>query len=294
MVEKNERKQKFTDLLSKIYRVIKNNEHDKEIQKKTLEAFLALPQSEKQKKASFKKYEIKELKEYDSFKIAPIKITNLDVSEQERLNPRNFWIMETLYPSFKKQIMDAQKNKLNSNENLLTDNNIEKSTKFLTNNIETKNGEENIENDKETKLIINDHKVVKDINETETTKKQKIKHILTEEKDKIHYIDIFFQGFIKEYYEHIYKCKKNKIKREKIILPDEKEYLQNLNIKRERENNIEKINKKNKNDNSNNLNYFIESDINNKDYLNINILQNKYKEETINENPLKKFINNNN
>ena len=222
MVEKNERTQKFTDLLSKIYRVIKNNEHDKEIQKKTLEAFLALPQSEKQKKASFKKYEIKELKEYDSFKIAPIKITNLDVSEQERLNPRNFWIMETLYPSFKKQIMDAQKNKLNSNENLLTDNNIEKSTKFLTNNIETKNGEENIENDKETKLIINDHKVIKDINETETTKKQKIKHILTEEKDKIHYIDIFFQGFIKEYYEHIYKCKKNKIKREKINDIDEK------------------------------------------------------------------------
>ena len=74
----------------------------------------------------------------------------------------------------------------------------------------------------ETKIIINDHKVIKDINETETTKKQKIKHILTEEKDKIHYIDIFFQGFIKEYYEHIYKCKKNKIKREKINDIDEK------------------------------------------------------------------------
>ena len=85
--------------------------------------------------------------------------------------------------------------------------NKEISTKINTVNIKKK-GEENIgDYDKGTKLII-DNKEIKDLNEIQIQKKIKNKYILLEDKDKIHYIGIFFQGFVKEYFEHINKCKK--------------------------------------------------------------------------------------
>ena len=91
MVEKKDKNQNFLNLLNSIYRVIKNNDYDKQIYKRMLDAFKALPPSEKILKQSFKNYEIEELKEAGSFKKAPIKVINLDVkNEQEKLNPKNY------------------------------------------------------------------------------------------------------------------------------------------------------------------------------------------------------------
>ena len=214
MVDKKDKNQQFLGLLSSLYRVIKNDDYDPQIYKEMIEAFQALPPEEKKEKQSFKNYEIKE-EEIGAFTKAPIRITNLDVeSEQEKLNPRNHWIMETSYDFFRRKIMDSKKiisNYLNDlNSEISIEKNIgEISTKMLTNNIKNKIEGENIDFEKDTKIIIDN----KDINEIPIVgKKTKNKYVLTEDKDKIHYIGIFFQGFVKEYYEHINKCKKIEIK----------------------------------------------------------------------------------
>ena len=202
MIEKKEKTQNFLNLLNSIYRVIKNNDYDKQIYKRMLDAFKALPPSEKIMKQSFKNYEIEELKEAGSFKKAPIKVINLDVkNEQEKLNPKNYWIMETGYDFFRKRITDYQKNILEDSEMSLEKDVVEISTKMMTNNINKKT-EEN------TEYIIVENKDKED----EQKKKMKNRHILSEEKDKIHYIGVFFQGFLKEYFEYINKSRKNKIK----------------------------------------------------------------------------------
>ena len=215
MVDKKEKNQKFLDLLNSLYRVIKNNTYDKQIYKKMLDAFIALPNEEKKIKSSFKTYEIEEYKEESSFKKAPIKVINLDVkTEQEKNNPKNYWIMETGYGFFRDEILEVkQKFKMNYLEDseISLENNKEKSTKIMTNNINKKN-EEISQFEKETKILI-DNKDLKDINMSfQIRKKTRSKYVLSEDKDKIHYIGIFFQGFVKEYFEHINKCKKIKIK----------------------------------------------------------------------------------
>ena len=214
MVEKKEKNETFLNLLNSIYRVIKNNDLDKPTYKKMIEAFIALPKEEKILKGSFKTYDIIELKEYGSFKNAPIKIVNWDVPQQERTNANNFWIMETRSNFFRNKIMESRKiisDYLEDSEMSLEKNPGEISTKIMTNKNKNKIGEDNIEFEKGTKLIINTDN--KDINDIELIKKRaKTKYILTEDKDKIHYIGIFFQGFVKEYYEHINKTKKLSLK----------------------------------------------------------------------------------
>ena len=212
MVEKKDKNQNFLNLLNSIYRVIKNNDYDKQIYKKMLEAFKALPPSEKILKQSFQNYEIEELKESGSFKKAPIKVINLDVkNEQEKLNPKNYGIMETGYDFFRRRITDYKKyisNYLEDSEMSLEKDVVEISTKINTNNNMSKKAEENLEYEKGTKILIEN----KDMKDDIQTKKIKNRHVLLEEKDKIHYIGIFFQGFLKEYFEYINKSKKNKMK----------------------------------------------------------------------------------
>ena len=216
MVDKNEKTQKFLDLLNSLYKVIKNNDYDKQIYKNMIDAFEALPKEEKIEKQSFKKYEINELplEEAGSFQKAPFKVVSLDEKkEQEKSSAQKYWIMEARYDFFRKKII-AESQKYNSNfldESEISIDNKEISTKINTVNIKKK-GEENIgDYDKGTKLII-DNKDIKDLNEIQIQKKIKNKYILLEDKDKIHYIGIFFQGFVKEYFEHINKCKNIKIK----------------------------------------------------------------------------------
>jgi len=117
MVDKKEKNQKFLDLLNSLYKVIKNNDYDKQIYKKMIDAFKALPEEEKIEKHSFEKYEINELplEEAGSFQKAPFKVVSNDVkTEQEKSNSENYWIMEARYDFFRKKII-AESQKYNSN-----------------------------------------------------------------------------------------------------------------------------------------------------------------------------------
>ena len=91
MVEKNEKTQNFLNLLKSLYRVIKNNDFDKQIFKKMNDAFKALPEKDKILKQNFKHYDIFDLEEYGSFKKAPIQVVNLDAQDtQAKNNSQNF------------------------------------------------------------------------------------------------------------------------------------------------------------------------------------------------------------
>ena len=212
MIEKNEKTQNFLNLLKSLYRVIKNNDFDKQIFNKMIEAFKALPEKEKIKKQTFKRYEILDLDEYGSFKKAPIRIENLDVKNpQERASPHNFWIMEARYDFFRRAIKDAKRiceNYGKSSEKNLDNNIGEISTTKLTTNINmNKKGEDIIDIEKDTKTLIEN----KDVTEIQFEKKIRTKSKLKQEKEKIHFIGVFFQAFVKEYYEHINLCNKQKI-----------------------------------------------------------------------------------
>ena len=212
MIEKNEKTQNFLNVLKSLYRVIKNNEFDKNIFKKMIEAFKALPEKEKIKKQTFKRYEIADLEEYGSFKKAPIRIENLDVKNpQERASVHNFWIMEARYDFCRRAIKDAKRiceNYGKSSEKNLDNNIGEISTTKLTTNINmNKKGEDNIDIEKDTKTLIEN----KDVTEIQFEKKIRTKSKLKQEKEKIHFIGVFFQAFIKEYYEHINLCNRQKI-----------------------------------------------------------------------------------
>ena len=213
MVEKNDRTLNFLDLLNSLYRVIKNNEYDPEIYKKMIEAFIYLPKEEKVLKHCFKKYEIIVQEKISSFKNAPIKVINLDVkNEQEKNQPQNYWIMETGYECFRKTVMNSQKAILNYLHKTALQNTEKEeiSTNFITNK-----KIESTDYDKNTKsLYNNEFSYMKSINyeEVPKEKKQKVRYVLTEEKDKIHYIGIFYQGFVKEYLYQVNKTERNKYK----------------------------------------------------------------------------------
>ena len=218
MIEKNDKTQYFLGLLNSLYRVIKNNEYDQEKYKKMIEAFKYLPEEEKKLKHSFKNYEIVMQENISSFKKAPIKVINLDVkNEQEKSQPQNYWIMETGDDCFRKTVFESQKAILNylNNASLKTNEKEDFSTNFATN--------KRLENtstdyDRNTKNNLNNEfsymKSLQYDENFEFTKKKKIKtrYVLTEDKDKIHYIGIFFQGFVKEYLGQINKNMRNKYK----------------------------------------------------------------------------------
>ena len=221
MIEKNEKTLKFLDLLNSLYRVIKNNEYDQIIYKNMIEAFKILPNEEKVLKHSFTKYDIVILKNNSSFKKAPIKVINLDVkNDQEKSQPENYWIMETGYECFRKTVIDSKKailnykhnssNKLNENEKEEGSTYFQTTKKFETLTTENdKNAKNNINNEfSYMKNIIYDD----DSYEMPKKKKSKIRNPLSEDKDKIRYIGIFFQGFIKEYFGQINKTIRNKQK----------------------------------------------------------------------------------
>ena len=217
MVEKNSNTKNFIEILNSLYRVIKNNDYDHVLYKKLIKEWKNLPEKEKKLKSHFQKYEVQKQEKISSFNKAPIKIVNLDArTEKEKKSPENFWIMETKEECFKKTIKDAKKliNDFIKKEN-------EKKLKNINNNINN--------NNKNFKLSSNNNSNDDDNNKT---KKEKKKIEISDEKDKIHFISILYQGFIKEYYNIIHKIfienkkslnriekeKKEKIEREKSSL----------------------------------------------------------------------------
>ena len=214
MVERNEKTKNFLDLLNNLYSIIKNNEYVQENYRNVVEAFKNLPEEEKIIKHSFTKYEIDDQIHTSSFKKAPIKVVNLGVkSEQEKNQPQNYWIMETEYECFRKAVMNSQKviSDYKQENSIKNKEQEEMSTYFITNNKKI----ETTEYDKNTKTIYsNEFSYMKTLicEEAPKPKKQKIRYVLTEEKDKIHYIGIFYQGFVKEYLFQINKAVRNKYK----------------------------------------------------------------------------------
>ena len=63
-------------------------------------------------------------------------------------------------------------------------------------------------------------------------KKTKTIYVLTEDKDKIHYIGIFYQGFIKEYFGQLNKSVRNKY-RYTIKTKNNEEKIKNEDLKRQ-------------------------------------------------------------
>lgn len=238
MIEKNDKTQHFLNLLNSLYRVIKNNEYDQGIYKKMINAFKYLPENEKVLKHSFLNYEIEVQDQISSFKKAPIKIINLDVkNEQEKEQPQNYWIMETGDDCFRKTVLDSQKAILNYLNNTSIKSNEKED--FSTNLTTNKKGN-TTDFDRNTKSNINNNEFsyMKNFQEEDDNyeipkkRKTKTRYILTEDKDKVHYIGIFFQGFIKEYYGQINKSIKNKYKYSMKIKSNE-EKIKNEDLKRQ-------------------------------------------------------------
>ena len=250
MVEKNSNTKNFLEILNSLYRVIKNNDYDHDLYNKLINEWKNLPEKEKKLKSYFQKYEIQKQEKISSFNKAPIKIVNLDArTEKEKKSPENFWIMETKEECFKKTIKEAKK-MINDfikkeKENVLKNNNINNNNK---NNFKLSSNNNSIDDDK--------------IN---LGKKEKKKIEISEEKDKIHFISILYQGFIKEYYHIIHKIYVEKKKSLNRIEKENKE-----KIEREKSSLLRKIKEQKKNS-----------------FLNTNKKKEKEKEEQIKEELLK-------
>ena len=250
MVEKNSNTKNFLEILNSLYRVIKNNDYDHDLYNKLINEWKNLPEKEKKLKSYFQKYEIQKQEKISSFNKAPIKIVNLDArTEKEKKSPENFWIMETKEECFKKTIKEAKK-MINDfikkeKENVLKNNNINNNNK---NNFKLSSNNNSIDDDK--------------IN---LGKKEKKKIEISEEKDKIHFISILYQGFVKEYYHIIHKIYVEKKKSLNRIEKENKE-----KIEREKSSLLRKIKEQKKNS-----------------FLNTNKKKEKEKEEQIKEELLK-------
>lgn len=238
MIKNNDRTQHFLSLLNRLYRVIKNNELDQEIYKKMITAFNYLPEEEKVLKHSFLNYEIEFEDQIASFKKAPIKIINLDVkNEKEKEQPQNYWIMELEDECFRKTALDSQKAILNYLNNASVKSNEKED--FSTNLTTNKKGN-TTEMDRNTKNNLNngEFSYMKNFQEEddnfEIPKKRKTKerYVLTEDKAKVHYIGIFFQGFIKEYFGQINRSIKNKFKYS-VKTKNNEERIKNEDLKRQ-------------------------------------------------------------
>ena len=179
MIENNKNTKNFLDSLNSLYTVLKNNTFDKYTFYQVVKYFKQIKPEEKKLKGFFSQYEIKSNEPISSFTKAPIRIYNVKANIN-RDDPENYWIMETKADCFRKAIKDAKKQIENY--------------KKLKNKKKEKESEERKEEEKE-------------FNQREIRKIE-----LNDEKDKIHYIGILYQGFMKEYLNQIYKNNKNRIK----------------------------------------------------------------------------------
>jgi hypothetical protein len=210
MVEKNEKTQKFLNLLNSLYKVIKNEEYDKQVYKEMVEEFDSLPDDQKVLKHSFRKYEILVQDHFSSFNKAPIKINNLEKkNENEKTKTQDFWIMETGDECFRKTVFDSQKVIEDYLNNIKNKEKEDMSTNFATNRRLEMASTNTKYNNREFSYMKSLHYDYYD--EIPKKKKVKTKEVFTLEKDKIHYIGIYFQGFVREYLGQINKNMQKKI-----------------------------------------------------------------------------------
>ena len=185
MVEKNEKTKDFLDCLRSIYFVRTGDDIDIEKIKELARKFKNLPEEEKILKGFFTKYEISVSENVSSFKKAPITIRNDE--ERDFTNPTNFWVLETREKRFRDQIINAPR---------IINEAIKAINSKREDNFKYKFGKKYQKEDK-LKELMKDEKLI----------------VLNEYKDKIKYIGLLYQGFMKEYLKTIceYSHKKRNI-----------------------------------------------------------------------------------
>jgi hypothetical protein len=234
MVEKNEKTQKFLNLLNSLYKVIKNEEYDKQVYKEMVEEFDSLPDDQKVLKHSFRKYEILVQDHFSSFNKAPIKINNLEKkNENEKTKTQDFWIMETGDECFRKTVFDSQKVIEDYLNNIKNKEKEDMSTNFATNRRLEMASTNTKYNNREFSYMKSLHYDYYD--EIPKKKKVKTKEVFTLEKDKIHYIGIYFQGFVREYLGQINKNMQKKIQNKN------RYSMKNVNEQKKRDEDLKKI-----------------------------------------------------
>ena len=145
--------------------------------------------------------------------------------------------MELEDECFRKTALDSQKAILNYLNNASVKSNEKED--FSTNLTTNKKGN-TTEMDRNTKNNLNngEFSYMKNFQEEddnfEIPKKRKTKerYVLTEDKAKVHYIGIFFQGFIKEYFGQINRSIKNKFKYS-VKTKNNEERIKNEDLKRQ-------------------------------------------------------------
>ena len=199
MVDKNDHTRDFLECLNNIYSIKSRESLDVNKLKELARKFRNLPEQEKSLKCSFKKYIISISENVSSFKKAPITVRNAE--EKDLSNPTNFWVMETRDIIFREQILKSTL----IIEDAINDFNLKRDN--LNNNLGKK-----YKKDERLKDIGKDEKMI----------------VLNEYKDKIKYIGLLYQGFMKEYLKTI--CEYSQKKR--IV------YDKELNFNKNEESNI--------------------------------------------------------
>ena len=227
MLENNENTKDFLEYLKNIYTVKPGDRLEPEKLRELVNKFNNIPEEEKQLKFSFKKYIISISGNASTFTKAPITVKNSE--EKDYTNPTNFWVMETKDERFRELILKVP---YIINDAIYALNS--KKEKGSKNDYGKK-----LKNDDKLKEFAKDEKMV----------------VLNEYKDKIKYIELMYQGFMKEYLKTI--CEVNKKKRTFIDKSDLNKMDQNDKEKKEvyfvENNNLIKQEKKisNKNDDIN-------------------------------------------
>ena len=229
MVEKNNETSNFIETLNNLYITKKNNNYDQQLYNEMIKLFRKLPSDQLVLKNYFRNYKIEKNPPISSFNQAPFKVTNLDIEENKREEAGNFWIMEATHDAFRRKII--------------------KSKEYIREVLEKRRKKK--EEDEKIKTM--QQKVKKNENVVKTDGK-----VITLFKDKIKYIGLLYQGFLKEYFEFI--CGKNTVK-EKAIRNYERGFLD----KNEKKNPSSKYDNVNiNNTNNNNSNFHKNADMNEK------------------------------
>ena len=175
MLENNENTKDFLEYLKNIYMVKPGDRLEPEKLRELVNKFNKIPEEEKQLKFSFKKYIISISGNASTFTKAPITVKNSE--EKDYTNPTNFWVMETRDVIFREEILKAP---------IIIHDAIDALNSRKINNLSSKIGKSS-KKDEKLKEFLKEEKMI----------------VLNEYKDKIKYIGLLYQGFMKEYLKTI-------------------------------------------------------------------------------------------
>ena len=175
MLENNENTKDFLEYLKNIYMVKPGDRLEPEKLRELVNKFNKIPEEEKQLKFSFKKYIISISGNVSTFTKAPITVKNSE--EKDYTNPTNFWVMETRDVIFREEILKAP---------IIIHDAIDALNSRKINNLSSKIGKSS-KKDEKLKEFLKEEKMI----------------VLNEYKDKIKYIGLLYQGFMKEYLKTI-------------------------------------------------------------------------------------------